>query len=434
MIAAMNTYRLSPYCVLHLEPDNRTFTLVHGLYGSRFELASPLLSVLAAIANGATLEAALGSAPSEARKAIDTLIVERVLIARDGNAPVETDPFRNRLGPLELAVHRGLNEGGYYAVDVDHANPPPVRKTVNALDYLDLDRHEEWHAAQALTQCLTARCSVRAYSDDQLPKGALEQFLSLTARAYALIDTPDLGWISSRNYPSGGARYPLEIYPLVYRVTGIAPGLYHYDPFAHRLARLPLEPQYREALIAAALQKIGMVESVHGRPAVLLVVTAVYARTCWKYRGIPYQLILLETGALYQTMYLAATALGLAPCPIGAFPELAVAELLGLDSRDEGQVGLFALGVVDSGQAAAKPFAITAVRVLDQSPFSGTGGGRAVELSFSSGSKEIVDVTQLRVRTNDDGTARCAVLRGRHWAAVDAEIAAHLMKLSQRDD
>lgn len=114
----------------------------------------------------------------------------------------------------------------------------------------------------------------------------------------------------------------------------------------------------------------------------LLLITAVFARICWKYTGMPYQAILMETGALYQTMYLVANSLGLAPCAIGAFPERATAEILGADSRDESQVGMFALGVPKQNEVPEAR--ITAVRLLEQSLFSHGPGGEALELTFET--------------------------------------------------
>jgi SagB-type dehydrogenase family enzyme len=37
----------------------------------------------------------------------------------------------------------------------------------------------------------------------------------------------------------------------------------------------------------------------------------------WKYDAVAYALTLKNVGTLYQTMYLVATALGLAPCALG---------------------------------------------------------------------------------------------------------------------
>ena len=51
---------------------------------------------------------------------------------------------------------------------------------------------------------------------------------------------------------------------------------------------------------------------------ILLVLTARFQRVSWKYELIAYATILKGVGVLYQTMYLVATAMRLAPCAIGA--------------------------------------------------------------------------------------------------------------------
>src|SRR5258705_12984515 len=81
-----------------------------------------------------------------------------------------------------------------------------------------------------------------------------------------------------------------------------------------------------------------------GNPAVAFIITAVFARTCWKYRGTPHHLILKEVGALYQTMYLVSDLLNWAACPIGAFPGTAVYAMLCLFSGGEAPLGGFLLG------------------------------------------------------------------------------------------
>jgi Nitroreductase len=70
----------------------------------------------------------------------------------------------------------------------------------------------------------------------------------------------------------------------------------------------------------------------------VLVITAVFARVMWKYQGIGLSLIYKDTGCLTQTLYLVATALGLAPCAIGGGDERAVAHWLGLDPLVEAPV------------------------------------------------------------------------------------------------
>ena len=76
----------------------------------------------------------------------------------------------------------------------------------------------------------------------------------------------------------------------------------------------------------------------------LLVITARFERTSWKYESVAYSLILKEVGVLYQTMYLVATAMKLAPCALGAGDAEVFARAIGSEFHEETSVGEFALG------------------------------------------------------------------------------------------
>src|SRR5689334_21227965 len=134
------SYSISPYCVGHPLPDGRGITLVHGLYGSRFELTADLLQLIAEILRGVPLESVLDQQPPEARDAIHSLLNERILIERkESSVPDGVDPFRNRLDPIALAFHRAFNVGGYFPETVDHAGPPAMGKDVHAGRSVDLE-------------------------------------------------------------------------------------------------------------------------------------------------------------------------------------------------------------------------------------------------------------------------------------------------------
>jgi SagB-type dehydrogenase family enzyme len=64
----------------------------------------------------------------------------------------------------------------------------------------------------------------------------------------------------------------------------------------------------------------------------------------WKYESIAYELVLKDVGVALQTMYLAATAMGLAPCAIGTGDSDLFAQASGIDFYEESTVGEFALG------------------------------------------------------------------------------------------
>ncbi len=429
---AEKRYRLSPYCVLYPQDTGDGVIVINALYGSRFEASTEVLTVFAEIMNGGSLETALAAKPQELSHAIATLIDEKVLIGEDEFAEFcRQKIFKNRLDPVELAFHRGWNEGGFFPSLVDSDDPPARAKEAGAGPTIDLETWESLDCHMDLARCLERRRSIRSYGEQPLKKRLLEQFLQVTARANSSIRFPDLGWVSSRNYPSGGARYPLEIYAVIYNVSGIEEGIYRYCPFRHRLEGLKSEAEHRKLLLANARAYMGDATPLHGIPAVLFVVTAGFARTCWKYRGTPYHIILQETGALYQTMYLAATALELAPCALGAFPELALAELLHLDSLDEAQVGLFALGVPETSDTETVSFTITGVRLIEDSPFASSSSSKAVELAFGNGIKEVIDLDRLRLTESKDGKLGCRVIRGRYFAQFDESSRRQILQIFQ---
>jgi SagB-type dehydrogenase family enzyme len=64
----------------------------------------------------------------------------------------------------------------------------------------------------------------------------------------------------------------------------------------------------------------------------------------WKYKNIGLSLIMSELGCLYQAMYLVATEMNLAPCPLGGTHEELVKDWLNLNWFEESQVGTFLLG------------------------------------------------------------------------------------------
>ncbi len=78
-------------------------------------------------------------------------------------------------------------------------------------------------------------------------------------------------------------------------------------------------------------------------PDVLITVAARFGRLAWKYEGVAYSLALKNLGGLYQQMYLVATALGLAPCALGAGNSDTFAQATGLDYFAETSVGEFIL-------------------------------------------------------------------------------------------
>ena len=86
---------------------------------------------------------------------------------------------------------------------------------------------------------------------------------------------------------------------------------------------------------------------------VLLILAARLPRISWKYASIAYSLILKHVGVVYQSMYLAATAMGLAPCALGCGDSDAFSRAAGTDYYDETSVGEFLLGSLPDPKGAS---------------------------------------------------------------------------------
>ena len=65
-----------------------------------------------------------------------------------------------------------------------------------------------------------------------------------------------------------------------------------------------------------------------------------------------YALILKHVGVLYQTLYLAATAMGVGPCGVGGGKARLLSRAIGVDYYAESAVGEFMLGSLPAGSAA----------------------------------------------------------------------------------
>jgi SagB-type dehydrogenase family enzyme len=140
-----------------------------------------------------------------------------------------------------------------------------------------------------------------------------------------------------RPVPSGGALYPLELYVVALQVDGLGVGVHHYSPYRHRLESLgPVD----RAQVAQALVEPELVDSA----AALIVLTAMFWRSRFKYGLRGYRFALIEAGHVMQNVVLAATALGIAARPLGGYYDRLLDGLVGADSLDEASVYAVLLG------------------------------------------------------------------------------------------
>jgi len=228
--------------------------------------------------------------------------------------------------------------------------PPPVR-SIPPGDSVPLFRPDLGRLREEdppLSRVLECRRSERAYGPRPIHLHQFGEFLYRVARVRGEqtleVDTPEGKYRLStvaRPYPSGGALYELEFDAAVAACEGLEEGLYYYEPRGHALIRLRGVTAEADGLLRDAAGSAGMPRA---SLQVLVILTARIPRIAWKYASIAYSLVLKHVGVVDHAMYLAATAMGLAPCALGAGDSDLFARAAGVDGYDETSVGEFLLG------------------------------------------------------------------------------------------
>lgn len=168
----------------------------------------------------------------------------------------------------------------------------------------------------AIEKVIESRRSARAYRDAALSVDVVSSLLW----AAQGVSSPE----GLRTTPSAGSTYPLEVYLVAGRVSGLEAGIYHYQPEGHSICLV------RPGDLRWELCQLAMGQSWVEEAPASLVLTAQYERTTTLYgeRGMRY--VHMEAGHAAQNTCLQAEAAGCGTVVIGAFRDIQVAELLGL--------------------------------------------------------------------------------------------------------
>jgi SagB-type dehydrogenase family enzyme len=210
--------------------------------------------------------------------------------------------------------------------------PPPNKEFPYALKHFPL-RPLEQMGGKSLWEAIAQRRSIREFSNQSLTFPELSQLIwatqGITLRAWGY---------EFRASPSAGALYPIETYLVVNRVEEISSGLYHYNVKEAQLILL------KEGHFGQELCQAGLGQEMLEEAACVFVWTALAERSKWKYRERGYRYIYMDAGHIGQTLYLAATALSLGCCTVGAFFDTEVDRVIGIDGKNEISIYLGAVG------------------------------------------------------------------------------------------
>jgi SagB-type dehydrogenase family enzyme len=385
-------FRLSVYACLRA--DGREYSIESPLSLHRVVLhrtaAMRLIAPLASPITPAAFTAALSLAEPAAARALEYLAAAGMVVGAQGagNTSVFAEDLDTAVvgwSPVEMMFHirstlgrHDHNFGVTYPAGTTRPVEPVVKPQASRHILLHTPRWEDLcRSDPPVVVAMEVRRSARRYAGSPITAAQLGDLLYRTARVRSLItaapggqDPPDVPArgtpYSNRPYPSGGACYELELYLTVGSCTGLANGVYHYDPLGHRLEPVSADRAAADELLSAAC----MTAALDSPAQVLISMTARFRRLSWRYEGLAYRLVLMHVGVLMQNLYIACAAMGLAPCALDAVDIDVAARAFGADWRTEPCVGQFLVGgQPDVNGAHRADRAHLSRRLLNMPPF-----------------------------------------------------------------
>jgi SagB-type dehydrogenase family enzyme len=181
----------------------------------------------------------------------------------------------------------------------------------------------------SLTQLLRERRSRRDYAESAVWLVELATLLEHACGITGTVTAYGYQNLALRTFPSTGGLQSPDLYLFVRNVERLAMGLYRYHPLVRSLELI--EGGDYSPLLASIFFQNRAVD----RAAAVIVVVGNYARVKWKYGARSYRYMCMDIGFLGQNLQLAAEGLGLGSCPIAAFVEDGLEEVLRIDGKEQ---------------------------------------------------------------------------------------------------
>jgi SagB-type dehydrogenase family enzyme len=242
----------------------------------------------------------------------------------------ESDDIGDRF-QKETKYRRDSFQGG--ALDLNDMPVPYKEYPDNNVLELPTIEKFELPVQKSFNDVLRLRRSTRAFSDEPLSQGHLSYLLWAS--------TGIQRWESGfgfRTAPSAGGLYPIETYIAVNNITHLDNGIYHYSIPKHALEELE-RGEFDTEITKAALG-----QEMCSEAAVVFIWTAIFQRSKWKYKQRAYRYIYLDAGHIAENLALAATALDLGVCQIGALFDDELNNIVGIDGIEESVIYLSVVG------------------------------------------------------------------------------------------
>ncbi|MEA5125462.1 putative peptide maturation dehydrogenase [Xanthomonas floridensis] len=218
--------------------------------------------------------------------------------------------------------------------------PPPEQVPRGRPDRIALMRGADGHLDKLLRQRTTCR---NFDADQQMEFADFSKVIERVFAANAVLQADAETVFLKRSSPSGGGLHPLDAYLIIRKVSGITDGVYHYLPIDHALEPLHVETSNLQDVALTILAG----QDWFCGAQVIVALCPRYYRNFWKYRvhAKAYRALNLEAGHFSQTLYMAATEVGLGAFVTCAINEVQVEALLGLEPIMEGVLAVCGFGI-----------------------------------------------------------------------------------------
>jgi len=167
--------------------------------------------------------------------------------------------------------------------------------------------------------------------------GEVSRLLYFTNGVTGILQYPTGESLYLRAAPTAGGLYPTEIYLATRDLSVLEDGVYNFQVKDHSLV-----PVW-EGNFWDEFTQYTMGHEAVSQSQMLIIFTAVYYRSAWRYQDRAYRRILLDSGHILGNLIAYAGEEGFVPYPIGGFYDSALNRLLFLDEEEEGTVLVVAL-------------------------------------------------------------------------------------------
>lgn len=209
----------------------------------------------------------------------------------------------------------------------------PSSKSIKIEKVLDKDFEKN---ESEFINVLINRKSIRKFAHTGVSLNQLSKLLSLSFGFNHRKEND----IQFRTYASAGARYPIEVYPVVLKSDDMELGIYHYNVIENSI-ELIRPGDYKETIKTFYSNHVMIDEA----PCYILF-SMIFERTMNKYGERGYRFIYLDAGHMSQNLYLVSEFLGLGVVGIGGgkFDDDVIDKFIGLNQLQESFFYGFAIG------------------------------------------------------------------------------------------